>query len=270
MVSGYDWFQPSDLPRFFLALQKTTQPAILVGGQSLTFWVDYFKTPVPKSDTPYLTQDADVLATKHDARIVAAELQGTLSIADMDDHTPNTAIVTYKTPDGRTLFVDFMGTLIGLKNEEVRKLAVELEHPTYGFIRILHPTLVLKSRIVNLHRLTSKRDTNGIEQARLAVLVAKAFFENYVSSGLAGGNPDRYLLNRVTWLGKLALSDEGIFVFTHWGIDVMKAAPLEFITNKKFHAEHWPRLDARVRLKRDRKKDQYALKKLDAVAVQVK
>ena len=74
MAAGYDWFQPSDLPKFFHALQKATRPAILVGGQSLTFWVDYFEIPVPKTDTPYLTQDADVLATKHDARIAAQRL----------------------------------------------------------------------------------------------------------------------------------------------------------------------------------------------------
>ena len=253
MVAGYDWFQPSDLPKFFHALQKATQPAILVGGQSLTFWVDFFKIPVPKSNTPYLTLDADVLATKHDARIFATELHGTLNIPEPGDHTPNTAIVTYKTPDGRTLFVDFMGTLIGLTNEEIRKTAVEFEHSEYGFIRILHPTLVLKSRIVNLHRLQSKRDTNGIEQARLAVLVAKAFFENYISLGLAGTNPDRYLIDRVKWLGKLALSDAGIYAFAQWGIDVMGAAPRNLITNKKFHAEHWPRLDSRIRAKRDRR-----------------
>lgn len=147
-----------------------------------------------------------------------------------------------------------MGTLIGLTNEEIRKLAVELEHPEYGFIRILHPTLVLKSRIVNLHRLSSKRDTNGIEQARLAVLVAMAFFENHVASGFAGKNPDHYLIDRVVWLEKLALSDAGMFVFTKWGIDVMGAAPIEIISNKKFHADHRPRLDARIRSKRDRKK----------------
>ena len=253
MVADYDWFQPSDLPKFFHALQKTSLPTVLVGGQSLTFWVDFFKIPVPTSDMPYLTQDADVLATKHDARIVAAELNGTINIPKPDDHTPNTAIVTYKTPDGRTLFVDFMGTLIGLTNEEIRKTAVELEHPKYGLIRILHPTLVLKSRIVNLHILQSKRDTNGIEQARLAVLVAKAFFENYVALGLAGENPDRYLIDRVKWLGKLALSDAGLFVFTHWQIDVLEAAPVNLISDEKFHSEHWPRLEARIRSKRDRR-----------------
>jgi hypothetical protein len=46
------------------------------------------------------------------------------------------------------------------------------------------------------------------------VLVATAFFENHVASGFAGKNPDRYLIDRVVWLGKLALSDAGMFVFT--------------------------------------------------------
>lgn len=253
MATGYDWFQPSDLPKFFHALQKTSQSTVLVGGQSLTFWVDFFNIPVPQSDTPYLTQDADVLATRHDARIVAAELDGTLNVPKPDDPTPNTAIVTYQTPDGRRLFVDFMGTLIGLTNEEIRKTAVELEHSVYGVIRILHPTLVLKSRVVNLHILQSKRDANGIEQARLAVLVAKAFFEYFFRLGMAGGNPDRYLIDRVRWLEKLAFSDAGLFVFTHWKIDVLEAAPVNLITDEKFHIEHWPRLETRIRLRRDRK-----------------
>jgi hypothetical protein len=87
----------------------------------------------------------------------------------------------------------------------------------------------------------------------LAVLVAKAFFLNYVASGFAGKNPDRYLIDRVVWLGKLALSDAGMFVFKQWGIDVMGAAPTELISNMKFHSEHWLRLDARIRSKRDRK-----------------
>ena len=80
MNSGFDWFQPGDLPAFFKALQKSPHPAVLVGGQSLTFWVDFFRIPVPKIDTPYLTQDIDVLATKHDALIVAKELHGTCAI----------------------------------------------------------------------------------------------------------------------------------------------------------------------------------------------
>lgn len=252
MSAGFDWFQPGDLPAFFKALQKSPHPAVLVGGQSLTFWVDFFKIPVPKIDTPYLTQDIDVLATKHDALIVANELHGTCAIPDLDDATPNTAIVTYDTPDGRKLFVDFMGTLIGLRNEEIRKTAVELDHPEYGLIRVLHPTLVLKSRIVNLHRLAQKRNANGVEQARLAVPLVKAFLEYYVGNGLAGAKPDKYLIDRIMWLHDLALTDAGKFAYAEWGIDVMRAAPIERVQNKKFHAQHIPRMETEIATKRER------------------
>jgi hypothetical protein len=51
------------------------------------------------------------------------------NIPKTGDHTPNTAIVTYKTPDGRTLFVDFMGMLIGLTNEEIRRTVPYFNFP---------------------------------------------------------------------------------------------------------------------------------------------
>jgi len=250
--AGFDWFQPGDLSAFFTALRKSPHPAVLVGGQSLTFWIDFFNIPVPEIDTPYLTQDADVLATKHDALIVAKELHGTCAIPDLGDATPNTAIVTYTTPDGRKLFVDFMGTLIGLRNEEIRKTAVELDHSEYGLIRVLHPTLVLKSRIVNLHRLTQKRNANGVEQARLAVPVVKAFLEYYVSNGLAGAKPDKYLIDRIMWLHDLALSDAGKFAYVEWGIDVMQAAPMGRVQNQDFQTQHRPRMESEIAARRER------------------
>jgi hypothetical protein len=78
MATGFDGFCPDDLPIFLKALQKTPTPAILVGGQSLTFWIDHFDITIPPPETPYLTMDANVLATKHDAKIVTDELNGTL------------------------------------------------------------------------------------------------------------------------------------------------------------------------------------------------
>lgn len=258
MSAGYDWFLPDDLPAFFKALQKSSHAAVLVGGQSLTFWVEFFKIPTPDKGTPYLTQDADVLGTKHDAKIVAEELHGTLAIPDINDATPNTAIVTYVTPDGRKLFVDFMGSLIGLSNEEIRKTAVELDHPAYGLIRILHPTLVLKSRIVNLHRLSQKRNANGVEQARLAVPVVAEFLKYYVGNGWAGANPDKYLVNRIQWLNDLALTDAGKFAYAEWGIDVMQAAPMDMVQSKEFQAQHKPRMEAEIATKRERYRKRHA------------
>jgi hypothetical protein len=75
-------FSRATFQHFSTHCRKHPGPAILVGGQSLTFWVDYFKIPVPKGDTPYLTQDADVLATKHDARSLSFHLHCYTSTSD--------------------------------------------------------------------------------------------------------------------------------------------------------------------------------------------
>ncbi len=252
MTQGFDWFRPEDLPLFFAALRQSPKEAILVGGQSLTFWVDFFHIPIPETETPALTQDADVFASRHDAAIVAKALNGHIEVPPPDDHTPNTAIVTYVTPDGRKLSVDFMGVLIGLNAEDIRKTAAVLEHKEYGIVRVLHPALVLKSRIANLHRLKSKRDSNGIEQAKLAVQVLKAFFEWYVRGGFADGNEERYLLDRVKWLKEVALSDDGLFVYKNWGIDVMNAAPYSLIKSDAFHQKQKPKIEQWITSKRMR------------------
>ena len=250
MTQGFDWFRPEALPLFFEALRQSPKEAILVGGQSLTFWVDFFHLPIPETGTPALTQDADVFASRHDAAVVAKALKGHIEIPATDDHTPNTAIVTYSTPDGRRLSVDFMGVLIGLNAEEIRKTAAVLEHEEYGVVRVLHPALVLKSRIANLHRLKSKQDSNGVEQAKLAVQVMKAFIVWYLREGYAERNEERYLLDRVQWLKRLALSDDGLFVFRNWGIDVMNAAPYSHIQSEEFHQKQKPKIEQWIASKR--------------------
>ena len=97
-IEGFAWFRPDDLPRFFEALRRSKEEAILVGGQSLTFWVDFFGIPIPDTGEIALTQDADVFASKQDAEYIAAALNGTVAIQPPDDPTPNTAIVTYHAP----------------------------------------------------------------------------------------------------------------------------------------------------------------------------
>jgi hypothetical protein len=72
MATGFDWFCPDDLPIFLKALQKTPTPAILVGGQSLTFWIDRFDITIPPIETPYLTMDEELQrALLYCERIVA-------------------------------------------------------------------------------------------------------------------------------------------------------------------------------------------------------
>lgn len=234
MLESYDWFKPEDLPDFFHALRKSPNPLVLVGGQSLTFWVQFYGIPVPETKEPYLTQDADILGTQKDAEIIAKELKGCVRIPEPDDHTPNTATIVYLTADGRKLLVDVMGVLIGLNNEEINATAVTLDHDKYGLINIIHPFLLLQSRICNLKILRQKRTGNGITQARLAVQVYRKYIENYAATQLDSNETrEEYLMDRMRAIAKLARSDAGLFVFKGWAIDLMDAAPIELITHQK-------------------------------------
>lgn len=255
LTETFDWFHPEDIPFLIDALNKTTGNPVLVGGQSLTFWIDFYDIPIPHIKTPYLTQDADILGSVGDAKVVADLLGGEVKIADLSDNTANTAVVIYKTQDGRKLLIDFMGCLVGLENDEINKTAVTMQYKDIGVINILHPRLVLKSRIANLEVLPSKRNGNGVSQARLAVEVCKKFITEYVKT-LPTEDQEGYLMGKARWLAKLAKSSSGLYVFKNWGIDVLDAAPISLISHEAFLKLDWPKQLGWVVDKRKPKKPQ--------------
>jgi hypothetical protein len=67
--NDYDWFTPADLTRVIDAIHALPdwKSVVLVGGQSLTAWVEYYKIKLPTLEGPYLTIDADFLGTKTEA-----------------------------------------------------------------------------------------------------------------------------------------------------------------------------------------------------------
>jgi hypothetical protein len=49
-LSDYDWFTPADLTKVIDAIHALPdwKRVVLVGGQSLTAWVEYYKVKLPK------------------------------------------------------------------------------------------------------------------------------------------------------------------------------------------------------------------------------
>lgn len=231
------WFAPPDLDLLFKAISKIENPGniVLVGGQSLSFWVDHYDITIPKTDTPYLTQDADFLARKHDAIAISELLGGQVKLATLDDNTPNIATLVFRGSAGNKLLIDFLGIIVGVDEGEIRKLAVPVERGEWR-LNILHPILCLKSRINNLDILPSKRNKNGIEQARVAVEVAK----HYLRDRLNEGNV-RAALNAVKQITEMAQSRAGLYVWEKYNIDVLQAVEPEIIHVEKFQGIEWPR-----------------------------
>jgi hypothetical protein len=182
----YGWFTPVDLQNVIRAIHRVRdwQQIILVGGQSLTAWVQYFKIELPAFEGPYLTADADFLGSKVEAEVIARYLHGTTKAPAPDDPTPNTAIIEFTGERGEKLLIDMLIGVLGVPTPEARKLAVPVELAGCEPIQVLHPLLVLESRCHNLERLSHKRDGNGITQARVACQVVTRYLAEL--SGNAG------------------------------------------------------------------------------------
>ena len=242
-LDGFDWFRPEDLPVLFKALRQVDPPAILVGGQSLTFWVDFFELPLPRTETPYLTQDADILGTQLDAQIIAKHLnRGKATTPQANDHTPSTGLITYYA-EGRRLLIDVMGMLCGLDNDQIKETAITLNIAQYGNVSILHPRLVLISRISNLNVLQSNQDKNGITQAKLAIEMYKSFMIWYRSQLSSNSEYQKFLLLKAEELKEISLSDASVYVYQHYGINVLDSFPIELVENQNFLDIQWPNIN---------------------------
>jgi hypothetical protein len=222
----YGWFTPADTKQLFRAIHKLPdwEKVVLVGGQALTTWVFKYKIDLLSFDGPYLTQDADFLGSRADAELIAKHLGGKAMLAHMDDHTVNTAVIEFTGKDGRRLLVDMLGVVLGLKDEDTRRLAVAVQlYDDWEPIRVLHPLLVLESRCANLEMLANKRTANGITQAKVAVLVAKA----YIEECLLYPERRREALKAARRIAALAVSRSGVYVWKQWQIDVLEAVDPE-------------------------------------------
>jgi hypothetical protein len=104
----YDWFTPADLTRVINAIHALPDwsSVVLVGGQSLTAWVEYYKIKLPSFEGPYLTIDADFLGTRTEAEVIARELGSKAQIPTIDDQTPNAAAIDFTGASGKKLHIE--------------------------------------------------------------------------------------------------------------------------------------------------------------------
>ncbi len=176
----YGWVTPFDLNQTLLQIKKINAEAdhkiILVGGQAISAWVYIYNIDLPEIKTPALTQDIDFIGNKQDAELLAVALNGSLALPSMDDHTPNIAVISYTGSGNKLLQIDFLADLLGIKDKDIQNLALEVETDDFS-VYLLHPLICLQSRLENLKRLTSKRTTNGITQAQVAIKIVNAFFD---------------------------------------------------------------------------------------------
>ena len=221
-----------------LIAQTRSENAVLIGGQAVAFWIQYFGI---QPRLPALTGDIDYLGTIAEAKRVSAHLKirHKLKTATLDDHTPNSAVLSvemhgYPEP----VLIDFLASIIGVGSEAIKKSAVVVEFEGEP-IRVLHPLHLLQTKIWNLYRLEDKRTPEGIEQARLAIEIAAEFIEH-------ADMTRRELLDAIEAIGKFAATAPARFAVEHFQLDCLKAIPQsvfqEGVLPGEFHSKRWPQI----------------------------
>ena len=250
---GFDWFTRPEIRRVLAGLAEAgIDSVVLIGGQSISFWALYYRIALPQTDTPALTQDLDFKGSSKQAKSLATSIRASIKTPTLDDATASTAFLVWEPPQParsapRRLIIDFLGSVLGVRDKDVVELAVTVQIEDMPPIRVMHPIPCMQSRFANLAILSAKRDSNGIAQARLSIEIVKKFIsEDAVAIGHAVAS------RAMTRVMEACMTPSGIYVFHEFGIDGMEAIDLALLpADHPFVTLAYPRLLSKLGSKRE-------------------
>lgn len=223
------------------------QPGVvLVGGQALAFWADYYDA-LGQGFEAGLTKDVDFFGTREQAQAHIAQLSAAFptklrfEIATIDTPPPSAAVILIEDFAGQPepMVIDYVTALAGYQLEsEKRMLRRAVDISVDGMpIKCMHPFDCLKSRIHNLAMLPEKRTELGVEQCHTAIRVAREMLLETCRDGRAAQR--NIALPMAEGIIELAAHRHSLAVRRLYGIDVMSAiVPDAFCEN--FQQKRWP------------------------------
>jgi hypothetical protein len=238
-------------------LKAAGRTGILVGGQALAVWVDYFGVgpSLGTDEDAVITRDTDFLGDRALVERVAKVLPAKPLFPPRRALTALVGQVQIPRPGGTFLNVDVIHKVVGIDAKAIRKRAVKFEFAEGGeTIRfsVMHPLDVLRSRLANLAKVPDKQTPESVRQVRLAIEVAR----HYIARTTEEGDPadgQKRALKAIEVVAKLARSAAGRNARDKFGLDFLEAIPEDRITAEKFRKERWPRLLEQVGKRRARR-----------------
>jgi hypothetical protein len=181
----------ADLKPVLERLGDLTSEIVLVGGQAVSFWVDFYAAQVPALArlAPLTTADIDFVGDRRAVTICAERLDGTAKLPDLDDHTPNTGMVKFVDAAGEKQNIDFIDQPHGLRAREVYRMAVPVRvldgrgRPTSVTFLVMQPVLVMESRVHNTMGLPGYRSPHSLQQLSASVACAGEYLRGLLDAG---------------------------------------------------------------------------------------
>jgi hypothetical protein len=231
-----------------LKLLRVSGDAILIGGQALAFWIAYFSIEIPPGPQTFVSHDADFLGFAEDVGRFAKAVGGRAVYPRKRDITALEGVVVVPSASGDTIGVDVLWSVVGLDAGAVRKRAVEISDPSDRSLtfKVMHPVDCMTSRFENLRQLADKRNAVGAWQARLGILICRA----YIGRLLAGGD-EAEAIRAATKIMEVAGTAPGLQAYHRFGLELLDAIPVDQFTSGAFKTQQYARTTNRIRTLRD-------------------
>ncbi len=230
-------------------LETAGDDLVLVGGQALAFWVDWYQLPEPQTDLPAISNDVDFLSRSAADRASVRRLAD--AIGGQSIYPAATALTSLvgqailDVSDDEYVNVDIIFKIIGIKGETARRRAVRItpRQGRPGFL-VMHPLDVLHSRLANLYELREKQNDKGRMQLALGIEVGRAFLRGEAKLANAtdtaiGRSPIQAYVSAIE---RMAVEDAGRKVAARHGLHVADAIDPLLIPPGPFWTKRWPAL----------------------------
>lgn len=233
-------------------LENSSDNAVLVGGQALALWSQIYHVLPPNELSGGISADIDFIGPLSAAKAVGQALNrrgGSWKLHEVDpgDATPQTAKLSFTVKEEGYKEIDFLAAIVGLNTDQVKTRAVEMRlRGLSRGVKIIHPLDLLASRLHNLAQIPSKRDAQGVAQARLAISVVRAFIRQS-----HGTLQERDVFAFVEEVRRIALNKKLGRVYYEYGLDVLSAVPVELFKSEQFLSKRWPQIQALVAEQRE-------------------
>ena len=236
-----------------LEIYVDDEETILVGGQALNIWAEHFAPEDTniKRRKPFFSADIDFVGKANTARKLKNHPGYTIRIPDMDTHTPMSAKVSVKDNQGKKLTVDYMTSIAGVEDFQLKKKAVGYR-PSTGEreILVMHPMHCMTSRLENTYGILNRRERkNGIQERDrtvLAIMVMNAYLRRRFSSEEKEQHRDGY--DTIEYIANEGQRRPALRAWYRDKVNILNAIPMEQELNytQGFRSKQYPKIIGRI------------------------
>lgn len=227
---------------------------VLVGGQSLSVWVEYYDVAIHES-MPAISADVDFLtrsaADRATVKKFADALGGSSVFPNIRSLTALVGQAIREVEGDEYLNVDVIWDVLGVPAKKVIKHAVRFDMGEISYM-VMHPMHVLVSRITNLYKVADKQNNKGISQLELAIQVTREFlraevrrYANDPDVQDASDKTGRSVVQKfISEIERQAKKDSGKKIAARYGVHIADAIDPTLISSQNFWEIKWPMLKA--------------------------